>query len=214
MRELAITQWTRTVAFRETIEAMYADGLRVFVDVGARGNLAGYVDDILRGRPAFALAANLPRRSGLTQLNHLVAALFAQGVPIQPDFLYARRRPQRIDWDAPEKPPRTTVELKLGFPEMRVTESLIDRLRSRGTPGDSAGEHTSLPTTHRDVQAIPRHLAWSQEGEASDEPVETQRNGFFHHESARRVRGRSHAVVTPLEVIVRTPSPTLGLADR
>ncbi len=41
MRELAISQWTRTVAFRETIEAMYADGLRVFVDVGARGNLAG-----------------------------------------------------------------------------------------------------------------------------------------------------------------------------
>ena len=82
IRELAISQWTRTVAFRETIEAMYADGLRVFVDVGARGNLAGYVHDILRGKPIFAIAANLPRRSGLTQLNHLVAALFAQGVPI------------------------------------------------------------------------------------------------------------------------------------
>ena len=35
-----------------TVEAMHADGLRVFVDVGARGNLAGFVEDTLRGRPA------------------------------------------------------------------------------------------------------------------------------------------------------------------
>ncbi len=61
VRRLAVAQWTRPVAFRDTIEAMYRDGLRVFVDVGARGNLCGYVDDILRGRPAFAVAANLPR---------------------------------------------------------------------------------------------------------------------------------------------------------
>jgi malonyl CoA-acyl carrier protein transacylase len=96
IRELAVSQWTRTVAFRETIEAMHGDGLRIFVDVGARGNLAGFVQDTLRGRPAFAVAANMPRRSGLTQLNHLVAALFAQGVPIRSQFLYARRRPRRI----------------------------------------------------------------------------------------------------------------------
>ncbi len=131
IRELAVAQWTRTVAFRETIEAMHADGLRLFIDVGARGNLAGFVQDTLRGRPAFAIAANVPRRSGLTQLNHLVAALFAQGVPIQPNFLYARRRPRLIDWNAPEPPRRTTVELKLGFPEMRLSDACVARLRSQ-----------------------------------------------------------------------------------
>ena len=60
VRELAVAQWTRTVAFRDTIEAMHADGLRLFIDVGARGNLAGFVQDTLRGRPAFAIAANVP----------------------------------------------------------------------------------------------------------------------------------------------------------
>ncbi len=133
VRELAVAQWTRTVAFRETIEAMHADGLRIFVDVGARGNLAGFVQDTLRGRPAFAMAANVPRRSGLTQLNHLVAALFAQGVPVQPGFLYARRKPCRIDWSAQEAPGRTTVELKLGFPEMRLSDALVSRLREQRT---------------------------------------------------------------------------------
>ena len=82
IRELAVAQWTQTVAFRETIEAMHADGLRLFIDVGARGNLAGFVEDTLRGKPAFAVAANLPRRSGLTQLNHLVAATFAHGASL------------------------------------------------------------------------------------------------------------------------------------
>ena len=118
IRELAVAQWTQTVAFRETIEAMHADGLRLFVDVGARGNLAGFVEDTLRGKPSFAVAANLPRRAGLTQLNHLVAATFAHGAALKTDYLYARRRPRAIDWNAPEPASRPGVELKIGFPEM------------------------------------------------------------------------------------------------
>ncbi len=128
IRELAVAQWTRTVAFRETVEAMHADGLRIFVNVGARGNLAGFVQDILRGRPAFAIATNLPRRAGPTQLNHLVAALFAQGIAVRPGFLYARRRPRRIDWHASEKSARTVVDLKLASGGMSPSEPLAGRL--------------------------------------------------------------------------------------
>jgi acyl transferase domain-containing protein len=138
IRELAVAQWTQTVAFRETIETMHADGLRVFVDVGARGNLAGFVEDILRGKPAFAMAANLPRRSGLTQLNQLVAAAFAQGVPLKTDYLYARRGPRAIDWNAPEPVARTTVELSIGFPQMRFSEDLLARLRASSRPAAPA----------------------------------------------------------------------------
>jgi acyl transferase domain-containing protein/phosphopantetheinyl transferase (holo-ACP synthase) len=89
-------------------EAIRRLGLRVFVDVGARGNLCGYVDDALRGKPVFAVAANLARRSGTKQLNHLVASLFAQGMPIDAAYLYARRRPQRIDLAGEPAPPQTT----------------------------------------------------------------------------------------------------------
>jgi acyl transferase domain-containing protein/phosphopantetheinyl transferase (holo-ACP synthase) len=140
VRELAIEQWTKTVDFRETIEAMHADGLRLFVDVGARGNLTGFVEDILRGKPAFAIAANLPRRSGLAQLNHLVASMFAQGVPLKADYLYARRRPRAIDWNAAEAPPRATVPLAIGFPRMQLSGAMVARLRatSQTTP---AAEH-------------------------------------------------------------------------
>ena len=129
IRELAVAQWTQTVAFRETIEAMHADGLRLFVDVGARGNLAGFVEDTLRGKPSFAVAANLPRRAGLTQLNHVVAATFAHGASLETDYLYARRRPRAIDWNRPEPLARAGVELKIGFPEMKISDELVERLR-------------------------------------------------------------------------------------
>ncbi|MBV8267909.1 MAG: acyltransferase domain-containing protein [Planctomycetaceae bacterium] len=134
IRRLAIEQWALPVAFRSTIEAMHADGIRVFVEVGARGNLTGFVEDILRGRPHFAAAANLPRRSGLTQLNHLMASLYAQGVVIRPDHLYARRRPVRIDLDRDLPAPREGSALKVGFPEMRLSAGLVARLREPG-PG-------------------------------------------------------------------------------
>lgn len=132
VRELALAQWSRTVEFRKTIEQMHNDGLRVFIDVGARGNLAGFVEDSLRNRPAFAVAANLPKRSGLTQLNHFVASLFAQGIELDPTILYARRRPIRIDFDQPPTVSRSLPHLRLGFPEMQLSEEVAQRFRMAG----------------------------------------------------------------------------------
>ena len=129
VRRLAVAQWTHTVEFRRTVEAMHADGARIFVDVGARGNLAAFVEDTLRGKPAFAVAANLPRRSGLTQLNHLVASLFAQGVALTPGFLFARRRPRVVDLDAAPAPRAASLALQVGFPAMELSAGLVDRLR-------------------------------------------------------------------------------------
>lgn len=130
IRRLAVEQWVQPVAFRQTIEALHAQGARIFVEVGARGSLTGYVEDILRGRPHFAVSANLPRRSGITQLNHLVASLYAQGLAIRPEFLYARRRPATVDLsqDLPTRdgsrgiPPTST-------PRSRLSEGLVKRLR-------------------------------------------------------------------------------------
>jgi acyl transferase domain-containing protein/phosphopantetheinyl transferase (holo-ACP synthase) len=145
IRRLAIDQWTRAVGFRRTIEVMHADGLNVFVDVGARGNLAGFVEDTLRARLAFAVAANLPRRSGLMQLNHLVASLFAQGVEVKAEHLYARRRPCRIDLDQPVSEKLAVPAMAVGFPVMKLSEAMIQRLR---------------------LGNVPAHQEWNSEGRA------------------------------------------------
>ena len=60
IRSLLVEHWTSPVRFRETIEALYADGARVFVEAGPRGNMTAFVEDILRGRPACAVAAAMP----------------------------------------------------------------------------------------------------------------------------------------------------------
>jgi malonyl CoA-acyl carrier protein transacylase/phosphopantetheinyl transferase len=167
VRRLALAQWTRPVEFRRTVEALHADGLRVFIDVGARGNLAGFVEDTLRGKPAFAVAANLPRRPGLTQLNHLVASLFAQGVPLTPDIMFARRRPVLVDLD--ESPPRPAgMELKIGFPEMTLSARMIEKLRvgrKLQTPSshDEATESSAFRRSDPRQESIPSPL-WERVG--------------------------------------------------
>jgi acyl transferase domain-containing protein/phosphopantetheinyl transferase len=198
IRALAVDQWTRTVSFRETIEAMYADGLRLFVDVGARGNLAGFVEDILRGKPAFAVAANLPRRSGLAQLNHLVAATFAQGAQLQVDYLYARRRPRVVDWNAPEPSARTTVELAIGFPELEFSDDLVARMRSRA--------HTEPTVSHAGHSGAPQGILNSLQS-GHEHP---KRNGTSRHESAS---AETAAIVSGSEPPLRSHQEPLPRLD-
>jgi acyl transferase domain-containing protein/phosphopantetheinyl transferase (holo-ACP synthase) len=84
IRALAIEHLVAPVRFRELIEAMYASGIRTFVQLGV-GNLAGFVDDTLRGRDYLAIAAapsagKGKRTSGLAQLARVVAALWVEHV--------------------------------------------------------------------------------------------------------------------------------------
>ncbi|MDQ5853359.1 MAG: type I polyketide synthase, partial [Chloroflexota bacterium] len=104
IRRLMIEHWCRPVRFQETIRKMYADGVRLFVELGPRGNLTAFVEDILRGQSHLAICADSQRRHGLTQLNHVVALLSAHGVPLQLDELYRRRSPQRVY--PGERPPK------------------------------------------------------------------------------------------------------------
>ena len=125
IRELALQHWVRPVEFRRTIEAMYADGARIFLDVGPKGNLTAFVDDILRTRPYLAVASNVPSCSGITQLNHAVALLAAHGIPMQLDYLYERRAPRRlslkeaVDRVEMQEDTGKAMKLALGLPTLQ-----------------------------------------------------------------------------------------------
>lgn len=137
IRELLVEHWTSPVRFRETIEALHDDGARVFVEVGPRGNMTSFVEDILRGRPSCAVAADLRRRSGITQLNHLVGMLAVHDVELDLGYLFARRRVKPVDWAAPEErstPGRTEISLSTTWPTLRLSPDAIDRLRSTPMP--------------------------------------------------------------------------------
>ena len=135
MRDLTSEQWVRPVLFRQTIEALYEAGVRVFVEVGPRGNLTAFVENTLHGRPACAVSANVLRRSGITQLNHLTGLLAAHGVDLKLDYLFKWRRPRTLDL---ETLPAAAINgssmlLRTKFPAMSLPEELASRLRTKSS---------------------------------------------------------------------------------
>ncbi len=91
IRALAIKQWSSKVRFRETIENLYRDGARIFVEVGPNATLSGFVDDTLRGRAHLAVVCNTQRQPGLEQLQRLLAQLFVEGLELNLGYLFKFR---------------------------------------------------------------------------------------------------------------------------
>ncbi|MBN1656108.1 MAG: polyketide synthase dehydratase domain-containing protein [Deltaproteobacteria bacterium] len=81
--QLCLEHLVKRVRFRELIEKLYADGVRIFVQTGT-GSLAGFVADTLRGRPHLAVEGNVKDRSGIDQITRALAALWVEGA--EPDF--------------------------------------------------------------------------------------------------------------------------------
>jgi len=156
IRELATSQWARRVRFTETIDAMYNDGVRVFVEVGPRGNLTAFVDDILQKRPHLAVPSNLHRKSGISQLNHLLGMLAAHHVPFDPALLYQYRSPVDLfsavtgEGSVKRKKLRVAAKVELTLPRLGLKDA--DQLRR---PASQTAEERrpglSRPTAARDT---------------------------------------------------------------
>lgn len=157
LRSVIAELLTRPVEFRGAVEALYAAGTRVFVEVGARGNLTAFVEDILRGRSHLAVPCDVPRRNGLTQLNHVVGLLAAQGASMRLDALYARRALRRLALDegpaghgeGPSGPRELPVSLDL--PRMHLRPRPADARPAQahvrnGKPVSETAAHAAQPT--------------------------------------------------------------------
>lgn len=80
----------RPVEFVKQIEAMYANGARVFIEVGPKAVLSRLVGRILEGKPHQAVALD-ERGGGLASLLLALARLHGLGVAFQPRRLFAGR---------------------------------------------------------------------------------------------------------------------------
>jgi malonyl CoA-acyl carrier protein transacylase/phosphopantetheinyl transferase len=83
LRRLVVDHLLEPVRFRELTEALYANGVRAFVQVGA-GSLTGFVQDTLGKRPHLAIAAQIGRQPALPQLARVLAALWVEGAEAHP----------------------------------------------------------------------------------------------------------------------------------
>jgi phosphopantetheinyl transferase len=140
IRELLVEHWTSPVRFRETIEALYEDGARVFVEAGPRGNMTAFIEDILRGRPACAVASDVPRRSSVTQLNHMAGLLAVHGLDVDLGVLRAGRPGRLVDWEAAAgagADDELRIPLSTRWPMLTLAPEALERLRA-SAPAPSA----------------------------------------------------------------------------
>jgi acyl transferase domain-containing protein len=140
VRETAADQWLNRVRFRETIERLHEDGVRVFIEVGPSSHLTSFVEDTLRKRDCIALASNERTRPGLEQLQRLLAQLYCRGFD-ELDFspLYRGRGIlPLLALDAPAEKLKTTLSRILNFavPVLELDDRLIDEARRQGGRSD------------------------------------------------------------------------------
>ncbi|MFD9481043.1 SDR family NAD(P)-dependent oxidoreductase [Streptomyces nojiriensis] len=103
IRSLAARQVAEPVRFVEQVEAMYAAGVRTFVEAGPGRVLSGLVGRILSGRPHTVVPLDVPGEHGLLRLVTAVAELIAAGVAVTPQALF-RGRTSRLPEHAPRRP--------------------------------------------------------------------------------------------------------------
>ena len=205
-RQLALDHWLRPVEFRRTIENMWQDGFRLFVESGPRGNLTAFVEDILTDRPFAAIPANVSRRTGLVQLHHLVAMLAAHGVPLTLESLYARRRLSLVAWDTgaedvASRPALGRVKLPTGAPEMRLSPETIELVRSRA--------RTAMQSARPAPASAAVPTATAAVVTADEQPA------VRVHESAQGASVASHTVAAPkLPSQAISPAPPRAGAQR
>lgn len=82
VRRTLAEQLARPVRFFQMIEALYAQGVRTFVEVGPGSVLTDLVGRILGSRPHLAVETDRRGRHGLTSLQLALGRLAVQGIPI------------------------------------------------------------------------------------------------------------------------------------
>ncbi|WP_436497866.1 SDR family oxidoreductase [Actinokineospora sp. HUAS TT18] len=95
------------VRFAEQIEAMYADGARVFVEAGPGRVLSGLVGRILGDRPHTVITCD---GDGLVGLLDAVARLAVTGIELRTGWLFAGRDARDVTGMTPPKRPGWTVD--------------------------------------------------------------------------------------------------------
>ncbi|HNV70428.1 MAG TPA: hypothetical protein PKO06_12075, partial [Candidatus Ozemobacteraceae bacterium] len=83
-----LAQAVGTIDYPKVIEQAYADGARLFVEVGPKASCSRMIGRILGDRPFMARSASLPGQGEASSILRLVAHLQAEGVVVDPTILY------------------------------------------------------------------------------------------------------------------------------
>ena len=134
---------TAPVRFVEQLDAMFAEGARIFVEVGPRSVLSNLARETLAGRGSVIVSMDSSERHGVTQLLHVVAQLAVAGVPVDFEELWRGRAVDAIQLTklAPAEPLPRHVWMVSGGRARRQDDGVRD------TPSRAAPPVNALPPT-------------------------------------------------------------------
>ncbi|GLZ35965.1 polyketide synthase [Lentzea sp. NBRC 105346] len=192
VRELFTRHLLEPVRFRPMIEAMYAAGFRVFVQVGP-GQLHTLVSDVLAGRDHLAVAASSTRHDGIGQLTRVAAAVWADGGAVRDEL-----------WPPL---PLTPTRLRLGRPLVSLgpdAPALIGSVRAEpARPDRVAAFLRDTEQAVADVLAAARVTGGHQEHEMSLRTMPYLRDHSFYDLPAGWPDAHDGFPVVPATELVR-----------
>jgi acyl transferase domain-containing protein/NAD(P)H-dependent flavin oxidoreductase YrpB (nitropropane dioxygenase family)/NAD(P)-dependent dehydrogenase (short-subunit alcohol dehydrogenase family) len=175
---------THPVYFAEEIRNMYRNGVRIFVEAGPRSVLTGLVDQILSVEPHIALSISGGARSELIGLHHTLGELFAHGVPINFEPLFARR------------PLQTAAIADVGSAALSPTCWIVNGARARPyiqevrtaqcIPGQTKPA-VSLRARPCRAEQVPPRTEMHEHMTESSSPSEIEKAMLRHHELMARL---------------------------
>ncbi|HTU93496.1 MAG TPA: acyltransferase domain-containing protein [Gemmataceae bacterium] len=83
IKGLLAQHFAQSVLFEKQVRQMYADGVRLFLEVGPGTVLTNLVRRILKDQSVTALALDAPGSASWTQLGHVLARLWVLGLPVR-----------------------------------------------------------------------------------------------------------------------------------
>jgi malonyl CoA-acyl carrier protein transacylase/phosphopantetheinyl transferase len=123
IRSLMRAQYVSRVRFTETVQRLYRDGARIFVEVGPGGVLTSFVDDILDDKPHLTLAADSRRAPGLEHFLGVLGQLFVDQAPLDLMPLHALK-------SGGESTPIAMPPLESALPFIRLSDGEASRVRA------------------------------------------------------------------------------------
>jgi malonyl CoA-acyl carrier protein transacylase len=196
IRELLVRQIASPVEWTGQVDRMYADGVRVFVEVGPKRVLTAFVSSILEKKEdAIALASNHPKRGGLHEFNETLAGLEAAGVKLDwkgkeiggnaytSEFNAHAARPRSAA--IPEAPVCITSSAPAGMDKFGFnTEAIVVSGISAGVPGtwDAMFRESGLDELLRGQNMIEKLTPEKQSAQLGKNITRVHKSETGHHE--------------------------------
>jgi len=115
IRAMLAAHVAEPVGFVEQVEAMYAAGVRIFVEAGPGRVLTRLVDEILADRPHTTVPTDIPGEPGLRRLLLALAELAVAGIPIDPAGLFHGREARPVPASGSTTDSRTIAPRRAGW---------------------------------------------------------------------------------------------------